>query len=889
MTRFPSALAHRAASPYRRRIGRGMRFALTASVAIAVATPTALAQEADAREQQKELPSVEDKTDGMTHWPGFFDLFWDEDEGKLYLQVDRWGEEFLYQVSLPTGLGSNPVGLDRGQLGGTHVLRAERVGPRVLLIEPNYGFRALSEDPAERRAVTEAFAPSTHWGFKVVARTDDRILVDATDFFLRDAHGVVRTLDRTGQGKFTLDSSRSVLHLPRTRSFPKNTEVEVSLTFKSDAPGPLVRRTAASGEAVTLRQHHSLVELPEDGYEPRRADPRVGAFGITFHDYASPIDQPVAVRWASRHRLEKADPAAERSRPVEPIVYYLDPGVPEPIRSALIEGASWWNQAFEAAGYIDAFRVEMLPDGADPMDLRYNVIHWTHRSTRGWSYGSSVTDPRTGEILKGNVNLGSLRLRQDHLLAVGLGFEPGSIGSSAAGKASASVWSAAEPAWSDAGPGAQPPGRWFGVCDLSAGPTFSYLAEVAANGDAVEMALARIRQLSAHEVGHTLGLSHNFISSTYGRASVMDYPAPLVRITAEGELDVSQAYDVDIGEYDEFAIRWLYSDFATGVDEELALDAIVEQGLASGIRFISDADARPPGAAHPLAHLWDNGADPIVALREGIEIRRIGLDRFDAEVIPEGEALSSLQGILVPLYLHHRYQVEAAARSVGGADYNYAIRGDGQSAIAIVPGDRQRDALEAVLETLTPDFLALPDRILDLIPPRAFFTTDQELFASGTGPTFDPFGVAASAAEFTVSLLLDPTRTARLVEFHSRDAANPGLDEVLDRLLAATWRSDLPSDAYLARVAETVRGVVLEQMLDHATDGRSAAPVRAILAASLDELASRLEVRPSAAPHERLAASDIRRWQRRPYDADERSEAASLPPGSPIGREGSRP
>jgi hypothetical protein len=859
-----------------------MRAVLVTLFALSMTSIPARAQESRAQEEPKELPSIEDKTDGMAHWPGFFDLFWAEDENKLYLQVDRWGEEFLHQVSLPTGLGSNPVGLDRGQLGGTHVLRTERVGRKVLMIEPNYGFRAQSEDPAERRAVAEAFAPSTHWGFKIVAQTDDRVLVDATGFFLRDAHGVVRTLDRSGQGKFTLDASRSAFHLPRTKAFPRNTEVEVSLTFKSDAPGPLVRQTAASGEAITLRQHHSLVQLPEDGYEPRRADPRVGAFGITFHDYASPIDQPVAVRWASRHRLERADPSAERSRAVEPIVYYLDPGVPEPIRGALLEGASWWNQAFEAAGYIDAFRVEMLPDDADPMDLRYNVIHWTHRSTRGWSYGSSVTDPRTGEILKGNVNLGSLRLRQDHLLAVGLGFEPGPPGSDGAGEAAASGWSMPDLSPRGTGPS-------FGVCDLSAGPTFSYLAAVAANGDAVEMALARIRQLSAHEVGHTLGLAHNFIASTYGRASVMDYPAPLVRITSDGTLDVSQAYDVGIGEYDQFAVRWLYSDFAPGVEEARALDAIVQEGLEGGIRFISDADARPAGAAHPLAHLWDNGADPIRALREEIEIRRIGLEQFSAGLIPEGRALSSLQGILVPLYLHHRYQVEAAARSVAGVDYNYAVRGDGQSAVAIVPGDRQREALGVVLATLSPDFLALPEPVLDVVPPRAFFTADQELFAGGTGPTFDPFGAAASAAEFTVGLLLDPSRMTRLVEFHSRDLANPGLDEVVDRLLAATWRSALPTDPYRARVAETVRGVVLEQMLNRATGGRSAGPVRAVLAAKLDELASWLEARPSPSAHERLVASDIRRWQTRPYESEERARPAPLPPGSPIGRDGTLP
>jgi hypothetical protein len=834
---------------------------------------------------QEEIPSIETKTEGMTHLEGFFDLFWDEGEGKLYWEIDRWREEFLYQISLPTGLGSNPVGLDRGQLGGTHVLYAERVGPRVLLIEPNYGFRALSDDPSEVRAVEQAFAPSTHWGFKVIARTDDRILVDATDFFLRDAHGVIQTLRRSGQGTFKLDSSRSVFYLPHTRAFPKNTEVEVSLTFTSDTPGALVRQTAASGDAVTLRQHHSLVELPDDGYQPRRADPRIGANGISFHDYASPIDQPIAVRWVSRHRLERADPEAERSRPVEPIVYYLDPGVPEPIRGALIEGSSWWNQAFEAAGYIDAFRVEVLPDGADPMDIRYNMIHWTHRSTRGWSYGSSVRDPRTGEILKGNVNLGSLRLRQDHLIATGLGFDP--VGSNGTGGASGAV-GAVGTVGTVGAMGEQLPGSAFGVCDLSAGPNFSYLAEFAPNGNATEMALARIRQLGAHEVGHTLGLAHNFIASTYGRASVMDYPAPLVKIT-DGELDLSEAYDVGIGEYDKLAIRWMYSDFGPGVDEDEALGAIVEDGLGRGIRFMSDSDARPPGAAHPLAHLWDNGSDPIDALQDEIEVRRIGLEGFGDHLINDGEALASLQGVLVPLYLHHRYQVEAAVRSVGGADYNYSVKGDGQDMVSIVAGDRQREALDVVLQTLTPEFLALPDRVLELIPPRAFFTPNQELFASGTGPTFDPLGVAASAGGFTLGLLLHPDRTARLVEFHGRDATNPGLEEVLDRLLSATWKSATPTDAYRARVAETVRGVVLEQMLSRATDRANRSTVRAIFSAKLDELASWLEGRASPTAHQRLAASEIRRWQDRPFDGDELEGPAGLPPGSPIGGGGSTP
>jgi hypothetical protein len=783
----------------------------------------------------------------MTHMEGFLVLHWDEATGHLFLEIDRFGEELLYQVSLASGLGSNPIGLDRGRIGDTRVLRAERVGPRVLLVERNYRFRARSSNPDEVRAVEEAFTPSVYWGFEVEAETGGRVLVDATDFFLRDANRSARQIEQAGQGEFQLEGSRSVFHLPRTRSFPKNTEVETLLTFTSSRPGPLVRSVAANPAAVTLRQHHSFIELPDGDYTPREIDPRIGVNPLTFADYATPIDRPLKVQWAVRHRLKKKDPTAQRSEAVEPLVYYLDRGVPEPIRSALLEGASWWNGAFEAAGFVDAFRVEMLPEGADPMDLRYNVIHWTHRSTRGWSYGYSVVDPRTGEILKGNVNLGSLRLRQDVLIGQGLA-----------------------PSFAS-GPSA---------CGMSAGPGFAYLA-AATGSDPVEMALARVRQLSAHEVGHTLGFPHNYIASTYGgRASVMDYPAPLVGITG-GELDLSDAYARGIGVYDELAVRWLYGDFPPGSDEKAALAAIVEEGLREGLRFVGHVDNAFVGAGHPYASVWDNGADLVEELAQVMEVRRLGLEGFGPAAARPGRLLAELESVLVPLYLHHRYQLGAALQSLGGADYTYAVRGDGQVPMKIVPAARQRRALELVLETLSPDFLVLPERILELLPPRTPHTPEFEAFPRRTGLFFDPLSAATVAADITVQGLLHPARLARLQDFGSR-GDYPDVAEVTDRLLEATWGAAAPGGAQGVAVLREVQRVTLDRLLAQAS-AHPSAQVRAVLTDRALSLADRLEGLAQPSPFDRLAAADIRRWERRSAPAVPPPPTPEAPPGSPIG------
>src|SRR5258705_2470849 len=515
--------------------------------------------------------SIADKTKSMEKMAGYFNIYWDAKAGKLWLEIDKWGTEFLYQSSMPAGIGSNDIGLDRGQLGGTHVVRFERSGPKVLLVQSNLEFRAVSNDADERRAVRDSFAESALWGFTVAAEEGERALVDATDFFLRDAHGVPAALRKTKQGNYHLDSARCALYLPRTKSFPLNTEVEAMLTFAGEEPGQWVKQVTPEPDAITVREHHSLVQLPPAGYKTRVYDPRSSFFGIAYMDYATPISEPIVKRFIARHRLEKRDPSATVSEAVKPIVYYLDRGAPEPIRSALLEGARWWAQAFEAAGFKKAFCGGVVPEGADPMDLRYNVIQWIHRATRGWSYGATVTDPRTGEIIKGHVSLGSLRVRQDYLIAEGL------LAPYADGKG-------------------LPAGR----------------------DRAQRMALARLRQLAAHEVGHTLGLMHNYSASTVNRSSVMDYPPPYVKLPdrvgaggADGTPDLSAAYATGIGEWDKVSIAFGYQDFAPGTNEAAALNKILLDAYARGLRYLTDQDARPAGSSSSVAHLWDSGANAV--------------------------------------------------------------------------------------------------------------------------------------------------------------------------------------------------------------------------------------------------------------------------------------
>ncbi|MET0625070.1 MAG: zinc-dependent metalloprotease [Pyrinomonadaceae bacterium] len=833
---------------------------LVTLLAFLTAAPAAARQERPARKSFDEL------TRGLQKLDGYFPLYWDAEEGKLLLEISRFDSEFLYQVSLPTGVGSNPLGLDRGQLGDTRVVRFERAGPKVLLVEPNQRYRAITRDAAERRAVEESFARSVVWGFRVEAVSGARVLVDATAFFLRDAHGVAERLRESNQGQYRLDDSRSAVHLPRTKAFPKNTEVEATLTFTTEGQaGSLVRDTVPTPQAVTVRQHHSLVELPDAGYRPRALDPRVGVNAVEFYDYASPFTEPLEKRWIVRHRLEKKDPRARVSEPVKPIIYYVDSGAPEPIRSALVEGASWWAQAFEAAGFRDAFQVKILPPDVDPMDARYHVINWVHRSTRGWAYGSSITDPRTGEIIKGVVTLDSQRIRQDNLIGTGL-----------------------VPAFGDPARGSG-----SGVCEFgSTGYDAEYLAQLDPSGDPARMSLARVRQLSAHEVGHTLGLAHNFAASTYGRASVMDYPAPLVEIK-NGRLDLSNAYAVGIGAYDKFAVTYAYAQFAPGADESAELEKIARAGVSAGMLFISDNDARPAGAAHPLANLWDNGADPVAMLRHEMEVRRIALAQFGLANVPAGTPLSLLEAKFLPLYLHHRYQLQAAVKSIGGLNYTYAVKTAGGATSPaevqqIVPAARQREALAAVLDTLKPEELAVPPRILALIPPRAFGYEGgtQELFPKRTDPAFDPVAAAVVAADLAVSPLLERHRAARLIQFHALDRANPDFADVAEALVARTWRSPVPGDEYHAAVQRAVQTLVVTRLMDSAADADASPQVRAVANGWLRQIgATTLSVgaSPATVLHLNATREDVERFLARPDATRRRTPPPPTPAGDPIG------
>jgi hypothetical protein len=785
--------------------------------------------------------TISQKIAGLDRKDGLFPLDWDAKAGKLYLEIPETGKDFLLLDQLPYGLGSNDIGLDRGQLGQGRVVHFTRAGNKVLLIAPNLQYRSSAAEAAERIAVTESFAESVLWGFKIESEENGRLLVDATDFFLRDAHGVAERLQSAQQGSYKVDPNRSAITLDNTKNFPKNTEVEAILTFAADGRphGEYVASVTPDPHSVTVREHTSLIELPGPGYVPRKFDPRSGFYPFRYRDYSVPLSERMDQRFIIRHRLQKRDPKAAVGEPVKPIIYYVDRGAPEPIRSALVEGANWWSQAFEAAGFRNAFRVEVLPEGADPMDIRYNMIQWVHRSTRGWSYGEAVTDPRTGEIIKGQVTLGSLRARQDYRIAEAL--------------------------------------------------LAPYVEGKPIPPELEQMVLARTRQLAAHEVGHTLGLQHNFAASSVAPGtSVMDYPHPWITLDPEGKPTLDKAYTVGVGAWDKAVIRCGYSQFATGTDEAQALNSLLQQNQADGLRYITDEDSRPLGSAHPYAHLWDNGPDAPEELERILNVRKAALARFGEDAIRPGEPMSELEETLVPLYLLHRYQTEAAAKLIGGLDYRYAVRGDHAPMTEMVAPEEQRKALSAVLQTLDPGTLTLSPEFLSMLPPNPpGYPRTVEAFKGYTGLTFDPQGAVEAAANLTASLLFEPTRASRLVEYHARDPKSPGLEEVIDQTIQTTWESPHQTGV-MEQTQFTVETVVLKHLMRLCVSSQASPQARAIAMSEVADLEGWLsdqlerDVTVALEAHWSASLDDIERFWKDP-DKFVIPPVLATPPGQPIG------
>jgi hypothetical protein len=780
-----------------------------------------------------------DFTANKTIQKGYFTFYLDEVTGKVYLQIDKFNQDFLFQSSLPKGIGSNDIGLDRGQLGATRLARFERVGSKVVLRQLNTYYRANSDNPLEKQAVNEAFASSIIWGFTIESEdnTREQVIIDYTPFLLSDIHNITDTLAKGKEGKFSIDESRSFVYQSRSKAFPNNTELEATVTFKGSDAGQYLRSVSPDAKAFTVNLHHSLIKLPDDKYKPRVFHPYSGYWAESYADYASAIDEPLIKRFIPRHRLAKKTPSAAMSEAVDPIIYYIDPGVPEPIKGALLDGARWWVKAFEEIGYKNAFQVKILPEDADPMDIRYNVIQWVHRATRGWSYGSSVIDPRTGEIIKGHVTLGSLRVRQDYLIALGL--------------------------------------------------TSPFTGKNTDTSQMKEMALARIRQLSAHEVGHTLGIAHNFAASVNDRASVMDYPHPLINLI-DGEIDLSNAYDDKIGVWDKHVIAYGYSDVMAD-KEQAYLDTVINTAKNKGLLYVSDPDARSSSSAHNTGHLWDNGENAALELTRMLTIRKKALANFGLNSIPLNTPLSELDEVLAPIYNFHRYQVEAAAKLIAGVDYSYQVKTqEKQSPMRWVDGKTQQQAIAALLQSISPEELTLPVHIVKLIPPKAYgYSKTRESFKSNTGLTFDPIYAAEASAKKTLSLLFNAQRLTRLQQQAVMESTIPSVANLFEQIISHSFKV-LPESGLSLLVQQRVNQQIVEHLLSLWHNQELVTEVRAEVYATLNDLKELLATNSRAKKYKSMAAQFNLLKSQITFSLAQGKLATpistiDMPPGSPIG------
>ncbi|MFJ1646889.1 zinc-dependent metalloprotease [Streptomyces sp. NPDC088258] len=775
--------------------------------------------------------------------PDFLDLCAGPGDDRLLLGIRYFGEPFLLMAALSHGAGSSALGLDRGKAGKVKVAEFRRVGGRVLLVLRNKHHLATG-DPAAVRAGEESFAISVVWSGPVLHERDGAAVVDATGLVLTDFHGVAEDLRTHQQGAYEVDPQTSLPLADEATTGPGGTRLPALLTLKAlpgTAPGAALRGVAPAPHALTVVQQLHLAPLPAPAMAARRYHPASGGYGIGHDDHGAGTRSGVPVRYQPRFRLEPVDADAPADAPVavrRPIVFQVDPAVPQPVRDAVVEGGNWWRDAFERAGFHDAYRVEVAPAGLDDHDLGVNSVRWVHRDGRGWSHGQGLTDPRTGEIICGRVRLGSQRVEQITALAEAL-HAP------------------------------------YGRPDES-----ERLAAVEA------LVLGRMRQLAAHEIGHALGFMHNFASTHHPSPSVMDYPHPRVTVGRDGRLDSAHAYPEGLGPWDHFLVAHAYGRFP-GEDEETALARLRHTAAEGGLRYVTDEDARGPEAAHADAVVWVAPVpDAFAALDEALAVRRVALDGFSRAVLPPGRQSGELEERAVLLQLYHRSQLSAVARLVGGVRYGYGLAGEESAGTVPVEADTQLRALDRLAELLRAEHLALPANVLEVLtPPAIRYGRTAEYFDTRAGRVFDPFAAVEATVALVTDELLDPARLNRLGWQHAVDPAVPAPAAVVDTLLRAAWRPSGPptggvaAPAGAAAVQETAGWAVLRAVLAVLGSDAPHATVRAGIGGRLRLLAEELR---GGGDAERGAAGTITAFLDGQDSGARLGPGPRIPPGAPI-------
>ena len=802
--------------------------------------------------QQPAATRIADRVGGAQRADGFLPFYWDTSRGRVLIEIPAFGEDILYYVSAASGAGSVELPFDRGILT-SGVIRFERSGPRVLVVQQNLDYRAVGGSPAQIENVRDSFASSVLAGLPVEAEEGGKVLADATPLFMRDAANVEGRLRSANQGAFRFDAGRSAFYPPRMKAFPQNTEIETVATFAADAPGMLVNNVTPDGRSFTLRIHHSFLKAPE-GYRPRPADPRIGVSGVTFRDYARPFNEGTEVSWVTRWRLEKANPGAAMSEPRTPIVFYLDLGIPEPVRTAMREGALLWNRAFEAAGFRNAVQVKDPTPDMDPMDIRYAWILWINRDERGFSSGGTYRDPRTGEILGSKTRMDSHRIR--------------TIGN---------YWESYSPTTD----GGDDCGMFLPVPDYLLQMTTQPAAMPAAER---EMVLLRQRLLTAHELGHVMGFGHNFSSSLNNRASVMEYPTPRVKVVGNN-LDLSETFNGATGEYDAFMTRYAYTEFPPEKEKE-GLEAIIKEMRTKGILYVPSTD--------PRWSWYDDRATPSEYLRETMAARKIMLDRYGPGILRTGEPIGDLRDMrLWMTYLHHRWAIEAGVRYIGGMFHNIVVKGEELRPTEIVPASTQRDILALLLSAVEPANLSLPETLLVQLTP----TPGTNLEDLSSDAAFDHLKAARILSAMVLEPLLEADRATRLIGLSDRQAGALTLPEVVQQMLAVTWKAPRDTDPKHRSLRRVTQRVALDSMMILGGSDDASPEARAYILDQLvvlgRELANRADNDEVTAAHYRQSARDITRYLENPKANAPRSASAAwggrprsrfpLPPGPPLG------